>query len=233
MKTKGIIFMALFIALTTTISAQVVKEKKQINVFHKISSSGGIDVYFTQSNNCSLEIETDARNMAKIDIMVKDGCLQLGRKRNEKFERNSTIKAYVSAPVLDAIATSGGADFHAKEISNNKNIDIASSGGADIHINRLNTPSCNLKVSGGADADIKQFEGQNLNISASGGSDADIQIGRVDNLAASASGGADIKLTGKAKLVSVRASGGSDINVKGLTYETINASKSGGGDILK
>lgn len=233
MKTKSILLMALCVVLTTSVSAQIVKEKKQISTFQKIASSGGIDVYFTQGNNCSLEIETEAANMAKIDITVKDGCLQLQQKKNEKFLRNTKIKAYVSAPLLDAIATSGGADFYAKEISNDKDLNIASSGGADIHIDRLKVNVLNLAISGGADTDIKQFEGKNLNVSASGGSDVDINIGKADHVAVAASGGADVKLTGKVNMISVKASGGSDINIKGLTYETINASKSGGGDILK
>lgn len=233
MKTKGIVLAMMCIVFTVGISAQVVKEKKQIDKFNKIASSGGIDVYFTHSNSYSLEIETDKRNMSKIDISVKDGSLLLQKKRNDKFEKNTTVKAYISAPELDAIATSGGADFYAKEIVNEKNLNIASSGGADIHIDKLKASNCNLAISGGADADIKQFEGKTLNVSASGGSDANINVSKADNVTAAASGGADLRMSGKVKVISVKASGGSDINIKGLTYETINANKSSGGDILK
>lgn len=220
-------------AQSTRTSTQIVKEKKRVSTFQKISSSGGIDIYFTQTNNCSLEIETNAENMSKIDISVKNGCLQLQRKKNEKFAHNTKIKAYVSAPVLDAIATSGGVDFYSKSISNSNNLNIASSGGADIYIDKLDVVNFNLAISGGSDAYLKQMSARNINIAASGGSDANVSISNADVVAISASGGADVKLSGKVKMVSAKASGGSDIDVKGLTYEHIDAAKSGGGNILR
>ncbi|EGK00342.1 head GIN domain-containing protein [Dysgonomonas gadei] len=233
MKVKSIILLVVCCVISLGISAQVVKEKKPVSSFNKIAVSGGIDIYFTQSNSHSLEIETDAENMPKIEITVSNGNLELRRKDGERFKRNSRIYAYVSAPALDAIAISGGSDFNAKELNNKGALSIAASGGADIEIDRLNVNEANFAFSGGSDCDIKDLRAKKLKIAASGGSDSNINIGSADEVSLSVSGGADAELSGKVKVISVSCSGGADVDIKKLTYETINAHKSGGGSISK
>lgn len=235
MKTGNIV---LFMLICTMIgscksSAQVTREKKNVDTFTKIASSAGIDVNFTQGNSHTLEIETDAENMNKIEVSVKNGTLELKRKQGVQFKRNSKITVYVSAKTLEAIAMSGGADFYSRELTNDKALSIAASGGADIHIDKLNTNVCNVAISGGSDADIKQLKVISLKLAASGGSDASIHLDNADNVSVAASGGADITLTGKTKSLSISSSGGADADISGLTYETISSNKSGGGDINK
>lgn len=235
MKVGNIVLFMLICAMICSCksSAQTSGGKKNVDTFTKIASSGGIDVNFTQGNSHTLEIRTDAENMDKIEISVKNGTLELKRKQGVQFKRNSEITAYVSAKTLEAIAMSGGADFFAKELTNDKILSIAASGGADIDIDKLNTNECNIAISGGADADIKQLKTKSLKLAASGGSDATIHLDNADNVSAAASGGADIKLTGKTKNLSVSSSGGADADISGLTYETISSNKSGRGDIKK
>lgn len=232
MKTRNVLFMMCCV-VSMGISAQVVKEKQTVASFDKIASSSGIDVYFTQGSSHSLEIETEAENMPKIDVTVKDGKLELKRKNGETFARNTQIKAYVTAPGLSAIGMSGGADFSAQKVSAGKSMDIAASGGADVEIGNLTADECKIAFSGGADCEIKQFKGNNLTLAFSGGSDGDINQIDVDNLTAAASGGADLTLSGKAKNAVVSASGGADVNIRQLTAGNVVANKSGGGGIKR
>ncbi|MFV0418827.1 MAG: GIN domain-containing protein [Dysgonomonas sp.] len=233
MKTGNIVLFMLICAMLGSCksSAQTNGGKKNVDTFTKIASSAGIDVNFTQGNSHTVEIETDAENLDKIEIVVRNGSLELKRKQGVQFKRNSRITAYVSAKTLEAIAMSGGADFYAKALTNDNTLSIAASGGADIEIDKLNTNICNIAISGGSDADIKQLKTKSLKLAASGGSDAEIHLDNADNVSAAASGGADITLTGKTKSLSISSSGGSDADIRGLTYETISSNKSGGGDI--
>ncbi|MDR1883938.1 MAG: DUF2807 domain-containing protein [Prevotella sp.] len=231
MKTKSIILSVLCCILSLGMSAQVVKEKKPVNSFSKIAISGGVDVYFTQGDSYSLEIETDAENMSKVEITVKNGGLELKSKDGKLFKKKTKVNAYVSAPVLDAIAISGGSDFNAKELNGDGVLSIAASGGADVEIDRLNVNEANFAFSGGSDCDVKSLKVKRLRISASGGSDTNIGIDSADEIIVSASGGSDLELSGKAKDITVNCSGGADVNIKRLTYETVNAHKSGGGSI--
>ncbi|MDL2303239.1 DUF2807 domain-containing protein [Dysgonomonas sp. OttesenSCG-928-D17] len=232
MKTRNVLLMMCCV-VSLGISAQVVKEKQTVTSFDKIASSSGIDVYFTQGNSYSLEIETVAENMPKIDVTVKEGKLELKRKKGENFARNTQIKAYVTAPTLSAIGMSGGADFSAQKLAAGKSINIAASGGADVEIDDLSADECKIAFSGGADCEIKRFKGKNLTLAFSGGSDGKVSQADVDNLTAAASGGADLIISGNVKNAIVSASGGADINISQLTAGNVVANKSGGGDIKR
>lgn len=235
MKTSNI----LLLILTCTVmcscksSAQINKDKRDVSTFTKIASSAGIDVIFTQDNSHRIEIETDAENMDKIDASVKNGVLELKCKNGVKFKKNTKITVHASAKRLEAIALSGGADFYAKTLTNDRAFSVAASGGADVSIDNLSVNECNIAISGGADADIKQLKAKSLKLAASGGSDASIHLSDSDNISAAISGGADITLTGRTKNLSINSSGGADGDISGLSYETISANKSGGGGIKK
>lgn len=235
MKTKLFISLTLICVLVSSCSssAQVKKGKYNVDNFTKIGSSGGIDVYFSQGNKHYVEIEADESDIDKISVTVKNGNLELQRKKGEQFKRNSSIKAYVTAKKIEAIAMSGGADFYAKNIKCDDEFSIAASGGSDINISELKTKDCNIAISGGADCDIPVLDTRILKIAASGGSDADIKVKNADDIKAAASGGADLILSGKTKNVTVSCSGGADADIKSLVYETISSSKSGGGSIRK
>jgi hypothetical protein len=210
-----------------------IKEKKQVSNFTHIASGGGIDVVFTQGKACSLEIEASAENMSKIDYSVKDGVLKLKLKNGERFTSHTNITAYVSAPALESIAFSGGADFKAQSVSSNESFSAAASGGSDIDIDRLKADIVNIAISGGADADIKDLSVSMFRLAASGGADANIHISSADEADVAASGGSDVTLSGTTKTLSLACSGGADANIKGLKYDTINSAKHGGSDIYQ
>ncbi|MDR2956091.1 MAG: DUF2807 domain-containing protein, partial [Prevotella sp.] len=175
---------------------QVTKNKKDVESFSKIASSGGIDVYFTQGNSHTVEIETDDETLNKIEVAVKNGTLELKRKDGERFRNNVQIKAYVTAKNIQALAISGGADFIAGNMNCDRNFDIAASGGSDINIDLLKVDECKIAISGGADCDIKQIQAKIVRIAASGGSDSTVTLDNVANVNIAARVGADVKVNG-------------------------------------
>lgn len=233
MKTRNSILLVAAFVFSLGLSAQSSKQDRPVGEFSKISSASGIDVYFTQGNKHSLQIETDAENMDKIESKVENGRLTLKCKYDEKLKSNIKVKAYVSAKNIEDISLSGAADFYTTSITNNTVLNVSSSGAADFKADKVTTKDCKLSFSGASDCDIKNLSTETAKLSFSGGSDANVHVSSATNIEASASGGSDITLSGKTRNVTINCSGGSDGNVKNLSYEKITANKSGGSDIIK
>lgn len=237
MKTKILSLVIILSALSTTYCmSAVVKETRTVGSFTKISASGGVDVYFTQSNSQKIEIEADEDLIKDIKTRVESGKLIIEReKKNLSWGNNKkSMKVYVSAPAIEEVNISGGVDFYCEELKCNSGFKLNASGGADADITKLLvSKSTEILTSGGADIEIKNMETKDCILSASGGGDIDANIQASGNIEMNASGGADIKVSGQAKQVNANASGGSDINIRNLKYENIQSNKSGGSDIYK
>jgi hypothetical protein len=244
---------------TTTCLAKtdVKKEKRTTGTFRKISSGGGINVYFTQDNSCSVVVESEEKYIDMIVTEVKGETLIIKWKEKINLRRldNRVLNVHVSAPELDAVNASGDSDFHTdklkcddsfnlsvsggadadiKNLTVAKNANLTLSGGSDVDIDNLTVAeNTNIASSGGADCDVDNLKTRNCNLSASGGADIDVKSSVIENLNIAASGGADISISGTATEVKISSSGGSDVNVKKLTYTTIDIHKSGGGEVDK
>ena len=222
MKTVSIILSALISLFCSCYSsAQTTKEQKPVNTFRVISSSG-IDVYYTQKNGCTLALDTED----KVDVKVVNDTLILKCKSDalrkigeHKYTTNSGIKAYISAPSIDAVILSRGADFFAQEISNPSGFSINASGGSDVKCEQIRANNCTLQLSSGSDCEVKQMNVKNLNVIASGGSDLTANVNDATQINIKATGGSDVTLTGKTDSIKVISSGGSDVNVKNLRYQ--------------
>lgn len=235
MKTR-IFILCTLIAFTVgscSTSAQTKKGKYNVENFTKIDASSGIDIYYTQDNKHSVEIDADEDVLKDISVTVRNGNLEIKRLKNNTFKKGSPIKAYVTSKDLQAINLSGGVDFYSNEIKTKDSFKISASGGADIEITKIKADRSSIDLSGGADCEISDLDVKTLNILTSGGSDAEINIKDANQINASASGGSDLTLSGKTKDIKVDASGGADAHIRNLSYQTIDSKKSGRGDINK
>jgi hypothetical protein len=233
MKTKIaliLVFASIFGVLP--LIAQTTTQTRSVSSFKGVSSSAGIDVVYTIGNSHTLKIEAESSIIDKIETTVENDILVIKRKKDTNYKTRYKTVVYITAPTLDKISMSGGADFIAEEIKNSNDIKINSSGGADIKISKIKTGSISINASGGSDIDIKDLTTTTCNLNASGGSDTNIKLTATD-INANASGGADITLEGKVKSIKVNCSGGADADIKSLTYETIQSNASGGGKVKK
>lgn len=231
---KQFLFIAILLGCTAGVSATNVKETRKTSAFKKINVSGGIDVYFTQDNKQSIEVEAEAEIIGDIVVRVEGETLVVKqeRKKGKFFRKNKVVNVYITAPELEDISVSGGSDFFSKEIKCKSSCDISLSGGADVNIDKLTVPGeTRINSSGGADCEVKELKTLNCSLNASGGADIEVTIQASGTLRMNASGGADISAKGKVKEVDALASGGADISIRGLSYETINSKASGGADI--
>jgi hypothetical protein len=244
-----------FFSSMTCLTATVVRENRETGTFRKISTGGGIDVYFTQSESYSVVVEADDDLVDKISTAVDGETLVIKRKEdiNWSLFNNKIQKVHVSAPAIHKVSVMGGADFytnhlkcedsfqldvsggadaHIKHLASAKNVDISVSGGADADIETLTVSgNTHISVAAGADCEVDNLQTVDCDLSASGGADLDVSLTVSGNLNIQSSGGADVDVEGKANKVKIVASGGADVSVKKLSYGSMDLHKSGGGSI--
>ena len=231
---------SLLCPITCVAETMLVKEKRETGAFRSISSSGGIDVYFTQSNTFSLEVEADTRYFQNIVTEVENEALVVRQKKSINilrfFWRRAVLKVHVSAPALDRVSASGGSDFYAGQLKSDGPFQLSLSGGADATISELAVAqNVDISVNGGADAKISTLTaGGAVGISVNGGADAEVNTLTAGGaVGISVNGGADAEVNTltAAENVNISANGGADCDVKNLQAASCSLSSAGGSDL--
>jgi hypothetical protein len=155
---RNVVFRLLAIAifststLLSTIFAQE-KETRDIPEVTAVSVSSGIDLYLTQADAVSLEIEAEKDQLHKIITEVKGNELHIYTKDRWNWKKMTVPKVYLSMKQINQIVSSGGADVYSKNTIESDHLKVISSGGADAFIH-VNTKELTLVSSGGADIKV-------------------------------------------------------------------------------
>lgn len=209
-------------------------EVRNVNGFHAIEISGGIDMYLSNGDEAVAVSAKDDDVRAGIKTEVKDGVLKIWYERksamNMVFNRNKALKVYVAYKTLDrleasggcdvtveggitvsnlAMRFSGGSDFRGKV--NVSYVKIEQSGGSDFHING-NATTIDVNANGGSDFLGYDLISQTCTINSGGGSDIEITVNK--ELSAEASGASDISWKGNATVKKAKASGAASVSHK-------------------
>lgn len=209
-------------------NGNVVSEERDADEsFTKIKASEGLDVYITQSNTQSIEVEADDNIISLIATDIDNGVLTIHAKEN--IGRAKSKKIYVSLPEIDKIVSTSGADVYSTDVIVADNLEVKCNSGADVKI-EVKAESVTCSTSSGADIKISGTA-QSLEASASSGSDIHAKNLEVKNCNASVSSGADITVYTTDKLVAKSSSGG-DIHYYG-NPESVTKNKSSSGGVHK
>lgn len=230
--------LSLFIVslFTLALSAQKVvndynAEKRNVNGFHAIVVSGGIDLYLSQGDEAVAVSAAKPEHREKIKTEVKDGILKIWYDWNSavKFDiGNRKLKAYVSVKELDKLQASGGSDVLVDGTLKFSKLEFKVSGGSDLNGN-VETQEMSVKAGGGSDVNLTGKTAR-LIVDVSGGSDFSGYGFSADVCNVEASGGSDVYITVNKEL-SASASGGSDVFYKGTGL--IRDLKTSGSNIRK
>ncbi len=232
-KLKSLLLLALFTIVT--IGANATKEKtdtqtRPVDQFEKISVSSGIDLYLTQGNTASVEVEADPDIIDKIITRVENGTLKIyiKEKQNWDWGWNQSRKVRVSFTEISAISASAGSDVYAEEPIELKELTIDASSGADISIDDLTADFVSIRSSSGSDAKVA---GKTIRMEAdsSSGSDLDCSDLVSEECEVSASSGSDA-LVNVSRSLKARASSGGDVRYKGNPSQK-DIDESSGGDV--
>jgi hypothetical protein len=187
-------------------NGQVVEESRKVTEdFTSIHASEGLDVFVTQGQRFSINVEADENIIDLIGTDIRDGRLKIHAIENIG---RATKNIYVTLPEVTTLSTSSGADLIGQNTIKSDKIELDASSGSDLEV----------------EVDANE-------VSADTSSGADIKVsGRTEVLYADASSGADIRARALlAKRCTADASSGSDISVN--VSESLTADASSGADI--
>jgi hypothetical protein len=206
-------------------------QKRNVNNFHGVEISGGIDLYLSQGEETVVVSASEAKFRDKIRTEVKNGVLKIWYETNSNLHLdrgNRKLKAYVSFKNLDVLDASGGSDIKVEGSIDVSKLSMTVSGGSDFD-GKVNISDFRVDASGGSDVDISGTA-KTIDIDASGGSDFKGYELITENCTVDASGGSDVYITVNKEL-NAESSGGSDIYYKGNGL--IKNLKSGSSSIKK
>jgi hypothetical protein len=214
------------------VQAQV-KQKRQLNNFEAVSSSGGIDVVLTQGATTSVVVEAAPEAQEHIVTEVKGNALNIGWERDYSWrsllsnKRKATV--YITCPRLSGLSLSGGSDAKGESTFSADNFKISASGGSDVKLD-LTAKTLSVQASGGSDV-VLTGRAERQKIDVSGGSDYNGFALQSTTATVSASGGSDVKAWVEGEITS-STSGGSDVRYKGGA-RIASSSSSGGGSVRR
>jgi len=200
----------------------VAKESREVyEDFTEISASEGLDVFVTQADNFSIEVEADENIMELIGTDIKNGKLRIHAIENIG---RATKRIHVTLPEVTGLYASSGSDLVTQNVIRANKIALDASSGADIKA-AVVAEEVEADTSSGADIRL-EGEAQMLRADASSGSGIRAKNFEVRVCYADASSGADIDLNVSESLVA-EATSGADISYSGNPSVEKNKSYSG------
>jgi Putative auto-transporter adhesin, head GIN domain len=192
-------------------------QTRQVQGFHAIHISSGIDLYLSQSGEEAVAVSASSEEYRnKIRTEVEGGVLKIYIENTDHgFHWNTgdkKLKAYVSCKVLDELNASGGSDVFLEDLLKADKLNLELSGGSDLR-GKIEAHELSILQSGGSDTYLSGAAAR-LSVHASGGSDFHGNDLACDNCKVDASGGSDIHVVVNKEL-SVSVSGGSDCYYSG------------------
>jgi hypothetical protein len=145
-----------------------------------------------QGNTESIAVEGPEEDLAKIEIVVEDGVLQIrARERNTRWSSwNPKFRVTVNAKRVESLGISGSGDILAKSLRT-PSLKLAISGSGDIKVPSLDTEKTSVSISGSGDVLVAGKTGSlDSHISGSGTVKAEKLDSRQATVAISGSGDA-------------------------------------------
>lgn len=174
--------------------------------YDEIEVSRGLDVYLTQSDSESINVQADENLQDIIKTEIDGNVLKIYADENISY--SEAQKVMVNFRTISRISASSGSDIYSTNTINLESVRLETKSGSDMTLN---------------------INAQNIDCSSSSGSDLRL-TGTATNLIANASSGSDIDAGDlEVETSRVKASSGAGISVN--TSKELYASTSSGGDV--
>lgn len=209
-------------------SGNVISEIRQVSDFHAIDLRGSGELFVTQGDTESLEIEAEDNLMKYLESEVVNGTLHLGYDPGLRLNLapTQTIRYTLTVINLDEIEISGSGRMTAGSLES-EDLTLEASGSGEFVIEDLAVENLFLEFSGSAEAEIAGTSPhQEIRISGSGeynGEDLASQTVEVD---ISGSGNVTLWVT---DALDIRVSGSGEVDYYGSPV--VNQNVSGSGEI--
>ena len=148
------VFAVFYLLLSCTspvsLTGQTITETRDLPSFNSVALSFSADVYISQGNRQSVEIEADEGAM---DIIVTDvrGETLVLKTRDGFWRRTGKVKVTITVPEIRQLQVSGSGDILAQTAIRTEELDLTVSGSGSIDIDDLQCPSIRSTITGSGD----------------------------------------------------------------------------------
>jgi hypothetical protein len=208
-------------------SGNTVREERSVDDFTAVSICCGMHLEFTEGDQITVVLEGDDNLLPDIETVVQDEQLTVRFRRPFTFfsvQRNRAVTAIITAPTLQGLELSGGAEANADQITTDT-LHLLVSGGSHINIDTLRVDQLSAELSGGGEIRIDTGTINQQEVDASGGSHYRLEDVQSSSATLDLSGGSEAHIRVSESL-HVNASGGSELNYAGSP--TVEQNISGG-----
>jgi len=209
-------------------NGNVQTEVRNINEsFSSIHVSRGLDVYLTQSDNQSIEVEADENLLDIIVVEVENDELKITTTDN--IANSKAQKVMVSFKDISGITSTSGSDVYSTNTITAEELKLKTTSGSDMEID-VNVQSLVCSSTSGSDLEVSGKTSK-LNAEATSGSDINAGDLLAENSTVKASSGASITVN-SSKALTAKANSGGDITYYG-NPEKLDTSEGVSGGINK
>lgn len=202
---------------------KVVTQKREVSIFTGVKVGSGIDVFLTQGETQSVEVEADENLQEWIRTEVEGSVLHIYTEKVIRLAKTKRVNITVKTIDKIDISSAGDVTGLSKFKTDNLDIDMSSAGDLDFEVE---ANEIKLSISSAGDVNLKGKANKlNADLSSAGDLDAyDLEVKEGD-ISVSSAGSARVFVTEEA---SFRCSSAGNISYKGEPrIREINTSSAG------
>jgi hypothetical protein len=237
MRKTGWLLGVVFLALGSQAQEKVIVDKnvqtRQVDEFDGISVSGAIELYVSQGDAKVAVSAADEEKVNEIETYVQGRILYIRFKTKKSWwsdQWNTTgrnFRAYVSAPVIKSLSSSGSGNIKIEGILKSPDLDIEISGSGNIsgsikteNLDVIQSGSSNIRLAGTAEKAEFECSGSGniicgelsldyCTVEMSGSGNAELLVNK--ELSAEISGSGNVKYKGQGTIINSSTAGSGKI----------------------
>jgi hypothetical protein len=142
---------------TDILTGQTVKETRNVTAFNALKLTMSADVYLSQGNPQSVQVEADKASQEYIETEVRGNALVVKNKEGH-WHNLGHIKIYITMPEITAIDLSGSGNVESQTPIKSADLEIMLSGSGNVKLSSLQAPVLKANITGSGDI---YFSGEN------------------------------------------------------------------------
>jgi hypothetical protein len=218
---------SLFEFRTVVGSGTVVKQPRPISGVRQLEVDGDLEVFVTQGEGESLEVEAEDNVLPYVRSQVTDGRLTLSTKPGVSFPRTRPIRCYLTVRDLSEVKLSGSGSVQCAGLRTPR-LGLYLTGSGRMACTTVAQDLAAACTGSGQITLISEADQTHLQVTGSGGIDGKVKARRVES---SISGSGWISLAGVTETQSVAITGSGDYRGAALKSKTAEVSVGGSGGV--
>lgn len=183
-------------------------EKRELQPFKAIDTTGAYQIEVTCQKPASFEIEADDNILPLIKTEVRDGVLYVSNQ--ESYNSARAVALRINLPELTSVSSRGAGDIKVND-ANNDDLKIESTGAASIKANGK-VKTATFSSTGAGDVDATRLQTEKARVTVTGA--ASVNVYATEQLDVTVSGAGSVNYSGNPKVVNKSVSGFGSVNKK-------------------